>query len=313
MTSTPWDRKSPELRRAIICYADILGFRARTEQKFRMGQGTEFLLEIKRSLGAAYDRIRQAQTLGGVVPSIFDMKLFTDNIVVAYPVREPDAELGEIELGSTLMLFGQVQASLAADGFLLRGAITYGDHYQDDDIAYGLALLEAVDLDKSGAAPRLAISQSAEDLITQQLTSYADVTVAPHYSHLLRDPSEGRLFVNYLEVIFENFLESGIDYDLLKVHRDNVSKGLQKYESIASVKEKYEWLATYHNYVCREFAEQWHSVLSHPEASPEDMDFAEEAQGALDFLVPFDGLPPPQRLDPKDFNDPTSHGPLSSE
>ena len=53
--------------------------------------------------------------------SIFDMKVFTDNIVVAYPLRDPYHDDGEIELGTFLMLFARVQASLAADGFFLRG------------------------------------------------------------------------------------------------------------------------------------------------------------------------------------------------
>ena len=82
--------------------------------------------------------------------SIFDMKVFTDNIVVAYPLGDRLRNDGEIELGTILALFAQVQTSLALDGFLLRGAIAYGDHYQDDDVAYGDALLEAVDLDQSG-------------------------------------------------------------------------------------------------------------------------------------------------------------------
>ena len=75
-------------------------------------------------------------------------------------------------------------------------------------------------LDKSGSGPRLVISPSAEELVELQLTSYGQVSSAPHYQHLLRDSCDGRLFVNYLEVVFENFGEAGIDHDLLKLLRD---------------------------------------------------------------------------------------------
>ena len=147
--STGWDPESPSLLPALVCYADILGFRSMTDSALKSGEGTEFLGRIKSSLAAAYEKVRLTRTLDGMVAAIFDMKVFTDNIVVAHPVRDPNSG-GEPELATLLMLFAQVQAGLAADGFFLRGAITAGKHYQDDDIVYGDALLEAVDLDKSG-------------------------------------------------------------------------------------------------------------------------------------------------------------------
>ena len=135
--------------------------------------------------------MRKAKTLDGSVPSIFDMKVFTDNIVVAYPLLAPSRDHGEPELGTLLMLFAQVQASLAMDGFLLRGAIAYGDHYQDDDIVYGKALMEAVDLDKSGGSPRLVVASSVEPLISKHLSWYGYGSWAPHYEQLLEDPRDG--------------------------------------------------------------------------------------------------------------------------
>ena len=147
--STGWDPKSPSLLTALVCYADILGFVAMTKSNLKSGKGTEFLRRIKGSIATAYEKVHQAQTLYGVVPPIFDMKVFTDNIVVAYPVRDLSS-FGEHEFATLLMLFAQVQADLAADGFFLRGAVTAGQHYQDEQIVYGEALLEAVELDKSG-------------------------------------------------------------------------------------------------------------------------------------------------------------------
>ena len=297
MTTRFWDPNSPSLCETIVCYADILGFSARTKRAFALGRAEPFLREIKCTLGMAYDRVRRTQTLSGRIPPLFDMKVFTDNIVLAYPVKELTTELGEHELGTILMLFAEVQASLAAGGFLIRGAIAFGPHYQDQEIAYGSALIEAVGLDKRGGGPRLVISPSAEKLVNLQLTSYGQVSSSPHYQNLLRDPSDGRLFVNYLEVIFENFVEDGIDYDLLKLLRDNVSSALQEHQSDSVVRQKYEWLATYYNYVCSDFAEQWRSILNDPEADADDLAFANDAQHALNCLLPCYGLSAPRRLD----------------
>lgn len=78
-----WDPKSPSLLPTMVCYADTLGFRALTERAHELGEETEFLRRIKRSLAAAYETVRKAKTLDGWVPYTFDMKVFTDNIVVA--------------------------------------------------------------------------------------------------------------------------------------------------------------------------------------------------------------------------------------
>ena len=289
MMSTGWDPKSPSLLPAMVCYADILGFRDMTERALESGEEAEFLLRIKRSLAKAYDEVRKDQTLDGMVPPVFDMKVFTDNIIVAHPLRALARDLGEPELGTLLTLFAQVQAGLAADGFFLRGAITAGYHYQDQDVAYGEALLEAVDLDKSGGAPRLVIGSSVEPLISNHLSWYGGGR-SPHHMSLLEDPQDERLFVNYLGVAFQHFPDGPIDCQLLASHSENVCKGLQEHESNVSVRQKYEWIATYHNYVCRTFASRY-PVQGYEEAEPEEAAASVEAQCALEHLVAFDGLP----------------------
>ena len=279
---SPWDSESPELLPAIVCYADILGFRQMTERAFIRGKGRARLRRIKRSLAAAYDEVRDVAQLYGSEHLAFDMKVFTDNIVVAHPLRDPSRDLGEPELGTMLDLFAHVQAKLAADGFFLRGAITVGMHYQDRDIAYGRALLEAVDLDKSGGPPRLVIGPSLEPLITEHLSWYSGA--APHSFHLLEDPHDERLFVNYLGVAFENFPDGPIDHALLSAHRKRVRRALRAFGSGSRVRAKYRWAAIYHNYVCRRFADQ-HPVRCDEGADFEDEAIGAEAQRALDHLL----------------------------
>lgn len=295
MTSTTGDPKSPSLCEMILCYADVLGFRARTERAFEQGKEIEFLQEVKRSLSTAYKKVREAKTYDGEVLDLFDMKVFTDNIVVAYPLMAPSRDRGEPELIDLISIFAEFQAGLAADGVLVRGAIAAGRHYQDDDIAYGKALLEAVDLDKSGGSPRLVIAPSVESLILEHLPWYGGDS-APHYEILLEDPSDGHLFVNYLDVAFWYFPEGTIYHELLEAHSKNVRTGLREHESNASVREKYEWVASYHNYVCSTFVAR-HSVQNFKEADDERMAYGEEAQQVLKYLVPFEKQPSPRPLD----------------
>ena len=287
-----WDPRSPSLRPAIVCFADILGFRAMTESALKSGQQAEFLRRVKSSLAKAYDLVRDERKDDGPNPlEYFDMKVFTDNIVVAYPLHNLELDLGEPELGILMMLFAEVQASLAADGFFLRGAIALGYHYQDRDIAYGKALLEAVDLEKSGGPPRLAIAPSVDPLIDVQLESYGDGSGAPHSVELLEDPRDERLFVNYIELKAFNYFPDGpIDYDFLEAHRDNVCRGLSENISNPNVRSKYEWTGTYHNFVCRMIADRF--LVKDPESADEEqLAISTEAQRPLKYLVPDECLP----------------------
>lgn len=199
--TTLWNPQFPSLRPAIVCYADILGFGADTQQAFDSGTANDFLRRIKRSLNKAYDIVRRFNCVHSGLPPLFDMKVFTDNIVVAYPLNDLVRNEGEPELGTIMLLFAQVQASLACDGFFLRGAIAFGDHYQDEDVAYGDALLEAVVLDHSGGSPRLVIAPSVELLVADQLLAYGNGDGAPHYVELLEDPFDYRLFLNSPEAV----------------------------------------------------------------------------------------------------------------
>ena len=274
-----------------------------TEQAIESGKGDAFLRRIKRSLSKAYHGMRTFVNRLGSEPPIFDIKVFTDNIVVAYPLQSFDVDSGEPELGTILDLFAHVQCSLARDGFLLRGAITGGQHYQDRDIVLGEALLEAVDLDESGKPPRLVIGTSVEPLIARQLSSYFDSKRAPHHIHLLDDPLDGRLFVNYLNAAFEYFPDGPILNEYLTNHGRRVREGLREHKSNANVLEKYKWLASYHNYVCQAFAERYQlgaDRIDPYDADPELMAISAGAQHVRDYIIPIKGelgIPTPRRLD----------------
>lgn len=294
-----WDPASPSLLPAIVCYADILGFRSLTEHAYESGKESEFLQKIKNALAEVYETLNNAQTFDGLADPVFGVKAFTDNIVVAHPVSSPDYRLGEPELGTLLSLFAQVQARLVVDEFLLRGGVAFGDHYQDDNIVFGKAFLDAVDLDKSKKEPKMFITPSVEALVAEHLSLYGDNPEAPLYQQLLEDPSDGHLFINYLWTAFEHFPPAPIDRDLLASHRDIVLKNLKRYRSCRSVRAKYEWMAVYHNYVCHAIANQYPDEGG-SEADGEYVAQVMEAQSALDYLLPCEGLPSDQRPRPID-------------
>ena len=296
MTDDLWSPESPTLRETIVCYADILGFSDMTKCAFREGKATDFLKRIKEALDQAHEGIRRFANPFGRTPPTFEIKLFTDNFLVAYPLADPAGDRGEPELGTVLMLFAEVQTKLALDGFFLRGAIAKGDHYQAGDIVFGNALLEAVGLDKSGGPPRLVIAPSVEPLILEHLAYYGDGD-APHHVSLLEDPCDGQLFLNYLEAVLGHFPDF-YDYAPIATHRDQVSECLRRYESDERIRQKYEWVAGYHNYSCTELAER-HPVPTTEWADPEYATAAMWAQGLPNYIIPIEGQASPLPLDAK--------------
>ena len=121
----------------------------------------------------------------------------------------------------------------------------------------------------------------------------------PYHGELLEDPHDERLFVNYLGIAFEHFPDGPIHHQLLVAHSGEVRRCLRTYEFDTRVRQKYEWIATYHNYVCRTFANQY--LVHGDEASdPEEIAIGAEAQRVLGHLVPFEGLPAEQTPRPLD-------------
>ncbi len=149
-------------------------------------------------------------------------------------------------------------------------------------------------MDKTSGPPRLMIAPSIKPLILEHLSGYGGVE-SPYHHMLLEDSQDGELFLNYLQAVLGNFPDF-LDYSPIGAHRDHVSEYLREYESHENIRQKYEWVATYHNYACTEVAERY--TVPDPEwADPEHFDVAYAAKGLLEFLVSIDYRPPPRPFD----------------
>ena len=271
----------PQLAASFVCYVDILGFSQLSREALSSGRANEFLNKLHASLDAAYKRVREHSKGWG--EQEFLLKIFTDNVVVGYPLLNPDISLGEYELGKIFSVFAEFQVGLAMEGFLARGGIAFGHHFMDDDIVFGDALLEAVKQDKAGGPPRIGLAPSAVEILQHHLGFYNDGKHAPQHHDLLQD-IDNIVFVNYLNQAFIAYPEGGIFFDVITLHKQTIINGLIKYKGNPDIKAKYEWAARYHNYVCADFVEK-HPVPTNPDADPEDASAAVEAQKLSDHII----------------------------
>lgn len=240
-----YDRDKPKMLESVVCYIDILGYKQMIEEAFRNNSGDSLLVEIDEAIKDALDFIKPRSESSGT------MKIFTDNIVIGKPIHDD----GEIELGHTFDSFSSYQVALALKGFFVRGAITIGEFYMNEQTVFGPALLEAYNLENQKASePRIILSDDSKKLVKEHLSYYAG-RLGPQKKFLLKD-SDGQWFINYLYSLIEygEYIEhKQASLDLLMQHKEQIIKKLEKFLNEPPILRKYIWVANYHNYFSDEY------------------------------------------------------------
>ncbi|WP_265938989.1 hypothetical protein [Bacillus thuringiensis] len=235
-----YDKANPHTINSAVCFVDILGFSQLVQESFDGGRGNELLKRLHQTVTNNINELRPQEEYLGV------LKAFTDNIVIGRPIYED----GESQLGSIFLEFAAYQLSLTLEGFFVRGAVSVGEYYGDDEFAFGPALLESYHLEsKEAINPRIILSNAVVDLVKEHVGYYAEGW-APQIRDLLKDNSDGKYFINYLEAAMGE--RGPEDYEfafsILRKHKQIIEMNLNKYKDDTKIHLKYEWVAKYHNY-----------------------------------------------------------------
>lgn len=181
------------------------------------------------------------------------MLTFSDCIALAVPLSK-GAPLG-MDLGIVVGSIATYQFLQACEGRFLRGGITLGNVYADYSTITGNALVDAVVLEEQIAVvPRVLVSSdSLELMIEASQKGYGENAVEAEGNTDLLIDADGFGFVNYLDVALEaeeNSVQPA--EELLGKHRDAVVRALDKYPDSSRIRDKYVWVAHYHNTFCEE-------------------------------------------------------------
>ena len=236
----------PATRLSVVAYFDILGYVDEARQSYHNGSSHELLVRLRGALTDGYESLRDnISRERGRVPG-WEVKTFTDNVVIGYPVYED----GEFELGSVLESLGLFQSYLVNEGFFIRGGVSVGHLYMDRDIVFGDGLLEAYEAEsKLARDPRIVLADSARSYLLRHLQDYTSPDVAPQNMAVLED-EDGQLFLNYLGSVFMSDPPSS---EWLEQHKASVESKLQAFKGSPSIWSKYAWTARYHNYFCSSY------------------------------------------------------------
>jgi hypothetical protein len=110
------------LRKSVVAFVDILGYREMAIKATRDKREHEVLSQLHAALDAGRKWLDPDAELPQLPKDIYVIRAFTDNIVIGWPIDD-DAES---ELGSAFSSLSSFQLEMVNAGFFVRGAISIG-------------------------------------------------------------------------------------------------------------------------------------------------------------------------------------------
>ena len=186
-----------------------------------------------------------------VNPGEVECVTFSDSVVRVCPI---DAEQPLGSLFFELISLVHLQFELAHRGVFLRGGLTVGDVYVDKSTVFGPAMVRAYELESSFAIyPRIVV----DPVVFKEYFSQVAMQGHPHDANVDFEYIDNLLECAEDQIYFVDYLRQGkgeMDHpeefqSYLKDHRERIASSLSEFSTLNRAKQKYLWLANYHNQV----------------------------------------------------------------
>lgn len=201
----------------VVAFLDVLGFSSFVAADAKSTK-PKYLERIISSIQSA----KSSEHAKGL-----DVRAFSDSIVIS-------TELTPVSVCSLFLALIELQRLFLAQEVLIRGGVAFGKHHSRPDAIYSEALITACELERDKARfPRILIDADLLDWVQNDPFSTPELASKINLC-LLRD-RDNLVFLDYLGV------------EILDVHIE-LLKSYNVEGVTASVLEKLQWLAGYHNY-----------------------------------------------------------------
>ena len=220
----------------LIAYVDFLGIK----EKMNKENSYESLFYLKVLLSDILHKATSVKNINTI--DDFKIKVFSDNIVIAQKIKADIIDAQIISIINLISLL-QFEAFFQFD-FSLRGGVTIGDLYIDDEVVWGTGLIEAYQIeDKLANYPRVIVSQKViceyERCQEKSLNLYS----------MIKQDIDGYWFIDYLLAV-PNIriipLLSDSLANIASLHTNDNDR----------VKQKINWVISYFNSYCCRFADR---------------------------------------------------------
>lgn len=192
-----------------------------------------------------------------------DMSLFSDSIIISYMPQKADRfVIWYKQMYQILNDICRLQFDLALNGIFLRGGMSYGKLFHDENICFGPALINAVELEKKAVNPCIAVDNKIIEKIfnDEKSNEIDDYFPSYKYPHVIKDFAHELycIYFNRIDAYGKNLGEKVfmVDWLVSRFYDDSkniarikpiIEAELQK-DYIPKIVEKYEWLKDYYNH-----------------------------------------------------------------
>ena len=139
------------LDKRVILYFDILGYKQKFEEE--NFSSIEYLQTIRSVMSKVQE---YAKTVGSIV-----LKIFSDNACMVFNTGDKGMGLSLAKI----IAYELQQVLLEKYSVLIRGCISYGEIYIDDNLVYGAGLIKCVEMEEKAEFPRIIIDPCLNDEI----------------------------------------------------------------------------------------------------------------------------------------------------
>lgn len=258
----PWSERAyprengvPRLLRSVVAFVDLLGTSPHASES--SAQSTLVKLDT------ALRRARQESSIDEGL-SWHHTSWFSDNLAVCAPLPHSlfpnDRLFEEASLGFVFVTLIWLQFQLAIERVALRGGVTVGNQFADNEINFGPALVKAVKLEKEAMFPRIVVDDVTLAVVDEHFYDHFVLADNPFHHELMQAPDKS-VFVSYLGVVFESDDVTEM-HKMLTLHRSALEDMRMAHrDGPEDIVRKYEWLAGYHNAFCSAFFADWTELL----------------------------------------------------
>lgn len=245
------DEKQIKYRNQIVAFIDILGFSDMIKDAQEDNdKAYTTIMKITNAIEQAVEKNLDCRLLPKDKPQPTDpvYRVFSDCICISSDcIEEMNSEFIDHFLFYFLMNLLYVQAELTLHGIFIRGGVTINKHFYNDKIIFSSALVDAYKLEsKKSIYPRILIHNSIIDML-RNLSHEDDMKLL---NAVIKRDADGLVFLDYLEYISEvDDLYSM--YEFMVRHKATIEKNILG-PLEPEVKQKYLWLARYHNQKVKE-------------------------------------------------------------
>lgn len=238
----------------IVAFIDILGFaKSHIEKTKKDKLYAKYLLDILKKIKQEKSEAEWLIEGGRDNNREKEVTVFSDSIVISYSL-----DYGNIYwILSDLIYF---QKKMISEGIVVRGGVSIGELYHQDDIVFGPAMIDAYCLEsKEAIYPRIIFTKETfNKSIKESLEENSELGEESMYSLELIKKDEESDSIYYLDFLLKD--DGGYDYQAkLKYEKDysifieNVRRVIENgsKEKEPRTIEKYTWLKKYFNNVAK--------------------------------------------------------------